>query len=147
MQLYVEVGGFAQRSLNASYLGYLRSDVEMDESDAVVQTLVIECFERLEQLRRAQSELRSVASALLPFARSARSQLDTNADVRLNAKLLCGSGNQSYLAHLLNNDKYALAHLLCEQRQFDVALVLVAVAHDDRVALALHSDNGVQLGL
>ena len=119
----------------------------MDESDAVVQTLVVECFKRLEQLRRAQSELRSVASALLPFARSARSQLDTNADVRLNAKLLCGSGNQSYLAHLLNNDKYALAHLLCEQRQFDVALILVAVAHDDRVALALHSDNGMQLGL
>ena len=71
VQLYVEVGSLAQCSLNASYLGYLRSDVEMDESDAVVQTLVVECFERLEQLRRAQSELRSVASALLPFARSA----------------------------------------------------------------------------
>ena len=36
---------------------------------------------------------------------------------------------------------------MCEKRQFDVALVLVAVAHYDRVALALHSDNGVQLGL
>ena len=71
VQLYVEVGSLAQCSLNASYLGYLRSDMEVDESHAVVQTLLVESFECLEQFRRTQSELRSVATALLPFARSA----------------------------------------------------------------------------
>lgn len=49
--------------------------------------------------------------------------------------------------HLLNDDEYALAHLLRQQRQLDVALVLVAVADDDRVALALYGYHGVQLGL
>ena len=39
-----------------------------------------------------------------------------------------------------------LAHLLSQQGQFDVSLVFVAVADNDRVALALNGDDGVQLG-
>ena len=56
-------------------------------------------------------------------------------------------GDDVNLVELLYDDEDALAELLGEQRQFDVALILVAVADDERVALALLGDNGVELGL
>ena len=147
VQLHVEVGSLAQSGLYAAYLCNLRADVEVDEAHAVVQTLLVERLQSLQQLRRAQTELRGVAAALLPLARARRSQLDAYADIGAYAELLCGSGDESNLVHLLNDDENALAHLLRQQRQLDVALVLVSVADDDRVALALYGYHGVQLGL
>ena len=38
-----------------------------------------------------------------------------------------------------------LAHLLCQQSQFYITLILIAVAHDDGITLTLHGDDGVQL--
>ena len=49
MELYVEVGCFAQRSLDAANLRNLRTDVEVDEADAVMQSLIVKSLESLEQ--------------------------------------------------------------------------------------------------
>ena len=49
MQLYVEVGCFAQRSLDAANLRNLRTDVEVDKADAVVQSLIVESLQSLKQ--------------------------------------------------------------------------------------------------
>ena len=49
MQLYVEVGCFAQRSLDATNLRNLRTDVEVDETYAVVQSLIVEGLQSLKQ--------------------------------------------------------------------------------------------------
>ncbi len=58
----------------------------------------------------------------------------------------CHLGDGVDLVQLLDDDEDTLAHLLRQQRQFDVALVLVAIAYDQRVALALDGDDGVQFG-
>jgi len=57
------------------------------------------------------------------------------------------TGYDVNLIELLNHDEDALAHLLSQQRQLNVGLVLVSVADDERVAVTLHGDDGVQLRL
>ena len=147
MQLHVELCCLAQCRLYASYLGYLAAYVEVDEPERVVQALLVEYLQGFEQLRACQPELRGVASALFPLAAAARSQLNAYAQVGFHVQLLGGAGNDFQLVELLHNDEYALAHLLCEQRQLNVALVFVSVADDERVALALYGYHGVELGL
>ena len=54
------------------------------------------------------------------------------------------------LGRMCDNDKDAAAHLLCQQGQLDVALVLVSVADDDGVGVQVGhvaGQHGVQLGL
>ncbi len=147
VQLYVEVGGLAQGGLYAAYLGYLRTYVEMYEPHAVVQSFLVEYFERVEQFRRCKAELACVAAALLPLARTARREFYAYAYVGPHAQFLGRRGYEVYLVHLLHDDEYAFSHFLGEQRELYVALVFVAVAHYYRVALALHGNHGVQFGL
>ncbi len=64
----VELSGLGEGVLYAADLIDLRTDVEMDEPDAVVQSVAVELIEGLEQFRWGQSELRRVAAALGPFA-------------------------------------------------------------------------------
>ena len=146
MQLDIELRGLAEGCLNAAYLRYLRSDVEMDELEAVEHLLLLQEVEGFEQLGAGQSELRGVAAALFPFAAARGGQLDAYAEAGADAVLLRGAGDYLELVHLLHDDEDALAHLLCQQGQFDIALVFIAVADDDGVALALQGDDGVELG-
>ena len=85
--------------------------------------------------------------ALLPLAGTAAGQFDADADVGLHVQLLGFACDNLQLVHLLHHNEDMLAHLLCQECQFDVALVLVAVADNDRVALTLHGDDRMQLGL
>ena len=121
--------------------------MEVDEAQAVFHSLLIEDFECGQQLRARKPELARVAAALLPLAAARRCQLNPYAEVGLNVQLLGGAAYDVKLVQLLHHDEYSLAHLLRQQGQLDVALVLVAVADYERVALALHRDDGVQLGL
>ena len=146
-QVHVILCCLVEGGLDAAYLGNLRSDVEVNEVQAVVQPLLVERLQRLEQLRRSESELGGIAAALGPFSRPAGCQFDADAEVRLHIQLLRCPGNEVYFVELLHHDEDALAHLLRQQSQFDVALILVTVADDERVALALYGDDCVQLGL
>ncbi len=119
----------------------------MDESQAVAHALFVENLQRLEQFRRGEAEFRGVAAAVFPFSGARRGQLNANAEVGHHAELFGGAGDDVELVELLHDDENTLAHLLREQRQLDVRLVFIAVADDERVALALHGDDGVQLGL
>ena len=65
----------------------------------------------------------------------------------LHVELLGGLGDDLQFVELFDDDEDAFAHLLGQQRQFNIALVLVSVAHDERVALALYGDDGMQFGL
>ena len=146
VQLDVELCSLAQGRLYASYLGDLTADVEMNEPQAVVQTFLVEYLQGREQFAGGQTELAGVTSAVLPLARPARSQFDSYAQVWHDIEFLGGLGDDLQFVEFLHDDEYALAHLLCEQRQFDVALVLVSVADDERVALTLECYDGMQLG-
>ena len=147
VQLYVKLRRFAQRSLYAAYLRYLAPYVEVYQPQAVAHVLLVEQLERVEQLGARQAELAGVAAAVLPLATARGGQLYAYAEVRADVELLGHAGYGVKLVELLHDDEYALAHLLGEQGQLYVALVLVAVADDERVALALHGYHRVQFRL
>ena len=147
MQLYIELRSLLEGSLYAAYLGDLAADVEMYQLEAVFHAFLLQHFERLEQFRTGESKLAGVATALFPFAASRRGQFDSDTQVGLDIQFFGGLGNDVDFVQFFHHDKDALAHLLCQQGQFDVALVFVAVADDERVALALHGDDRMQFGL
>ena len=143
MQLHIELRCLSESRLYAAYLRYLRAYVEVYEPQAVAHVLLVEHLQRFEQLSAGESELRCVAAALLPLARARGGQLDANAYVGPHIQLLGHTGYDLQLVHLLHHNEYVLAHLLRQEGQLYVALVLVSVAHDNAVALALHGYDGV----
>ena len=87
-------------------------------------------------------------AAIPVFAESAEEQAPAASGLGdLLSGLLGDLGDEIQLVKFLHDDEDTLAHLLGEQGQFDIALVLVAIADDDRITLALDGDNGVELGL
>ena len=147
MQLHIELCSLAQSRLNVPYLGYLTAYVEVYEPQRVVQVLLVENRESLEQLARRESELARVTSAVLPFARSARGEFYPYAKVRLDIELPRRLGNDFEFVEFLDDNENSLAHLLRQQSQLYIVLVLVSVADDERVALTLQRDDGMQLRL
>ena len=121
--------------------------MEMNQAQAVAHTFLVEHLQRFKQFGTGQSELRGIAAALFPFATAAGSQFDADADIRAHVQLLSHTGNDIQFVQFLHHDENLLAHLLCQQGQFDIALVLIAVTYDDRVALTLYGDDGMQFGL
>ena len=121
--------------------------MEMYQAETVFHSFLFENLECREQFRAGQSELAGVAAALLPFSASRRGKLDAHAEVRLHAELLCRLGYDFKLVELLHHDEDSLAHLLCQECELYIVLVFVSVAYDERIALTLHCDDGMQLRL
>ena len=76
-----------------------------------------------------------------------RCELDANAEVGPHVEFFGGAGDDVEFVELLHDDEDALSHLLRQQCQLNVALIFISVADDERVALALHGDDGMQFGL
>ena len=119
----------------------------MNQAQAVAHALLVEHLQCFKQFGTGQAELRGIAAALFPFSAATGSQFDTDTDVRTYVQLLSHAGDDIQLVQFLHHDEDLLTHLLCQQRQFDIALVLVTITYDDRVALTLYGDDGMQLGL
>ena len=131
MEVDVELRCLTESGLNAANLGNLRANVEVNKAQAVVQTLFVEYLQSLEELHGCESELRGISSTLFPFSRPRRSQLDTDAEIGLHPQLTGRFGNELQLIELLHDNEDMLSHLLCQQGQLNVALVLVAIADDE----------------
>ena len=96
-----------------------------------------------------QTKLAAVAATLFPLAAAAARQLDAEADVGADVQSLGNSVDEFQLAQFLNDDKYAASHLLCQQCEFDVALVLITVADDDWISVQVGhvaGEHGMQFG-
>ena len=95
MELDVELCGLSQGCADASYLGYLAADVEVQELEAVAQPHLVEQLECHEELGAVESELRGVAAALAPLAGAVCGELDAYAQVGPHAEALCRVGNDA----------------------------------------------------
>ena len=147
VELNVELCGLAQGGADAAYLGDLAADMEVEELEAVAQSHLVEHLQGHQQLGAVESELRGVAAALAPLAAAVACQLDADAQVGAHAQLLGRLGNDLQFGQFLDDEEDALAHLLCQQSQFDEVLVLVAVADDEAVAVHVGGQHGMQFGL
>ena len=120
--------------------------MEMDEFEAVVHAFFVEKFECLEKFATGESELAGIAAAIFPFAATRRSEFYPNAEVWFDLKFFCNSCNGFQFIQFLDHNEDPFAHFLCEQGQFDITLVFISIADDERVALALHCYHGMQFG-
>ena len=68
VEVDVELSRLTESRLDASDLGNLASDVEVDEAQAVVESHLLNLVECGEQFGACQTELRSIATALSPFS-------------------------------------------------------------------------------
>ena len=120
--------------------------MEVYQTEAVAHTLLVEEFERLKEFGAGESKLTSISPTFLPFATTGRSQFDTNTEIRLDIQFFCLACNQFQFIRFLDHNEDPLAHLLSEESEFDIALVLISIADNERVALALHSNNRMEFG-
>ena len=132
-ELHIELRSLAQRILDAAYLGHLTAYVEVDELQAVHHLVLLQEVERREQFARVQTELAAVAAALLPLAAAAARELDAHTHIGPDTQLLGNIGYEFQFVGFLHHQEDSTPHLLRQQSQFHIALVLVAVADDERV--------------
>lgn len=76
-----------------------------------------------------------------------RRQLDAYADGGRHVQTARHVGYQLEFVDLLHHDEDAASHLLCQQRQFHIVLVLVSVADYDAVLVGVYGQYGMQFRL
>ena len=137
----------AQGDADESDFGDLAADVEVNEAEAVAESLLFEEVEGLEQFGTVETELRGVAARTFPLAHGAAGELDADAEIGTNAHLLCSLRNDLQFVQLLDDKENALSHLLCEECKLDEVLIFVAVADNHGVGVHVGGQHGVQFGL
>src|SRR6185312_6378662 len=85
------------------------------------------------------------AAALRPATGAFAEQPRANSDKRFHAKLFRDRDDLAQLLELLDDHDNFFAELRADQRHFDEAGILVAVANDEAAHLALHGEAGEQL--
>ena len=121
--------------------------MEMNQAQAVLHVLLLQQIQCFQQLSAGQSELRGVATALFPLATTAGCQLDADTDIGLDTQFLRLLGNDFQFVKLFDDNKDTLAHLLSQQGQLDVRLILITITDNDGIALALYGNDRMQLRL
>ena len=146
-QLHIELTCFAQGILYAAYLGNLAANVEMDKLEAVLHLGLLHIVESLEQFARIEAKLALVATRFFPFSAAGTRQLDSDSHIRAYVEAFRNVGNKFQLVEFLCHDVYAAAHLLCQQRQLYIVLILVAVAHNHRALVDVKRKHCMKLRL
>ncbi len=144
-QALVEAGAFTQAELDVADVGDLRAQVEMHQLQAGQRTGLAQALHHGEHLAGGETELGLLAAGVLPLAHAHRGQAGTQADTRGDAEILGLLEDQRQLGELFHHQVDAMAELLAHQRQADVLAVLVAVADDQRGAVAGECQHGEQL--
>ncbi len=121
--------------------------MEMYQLEAVLHAAFFEYAQGFEQFGRIEAEFALVAAALGPFARAGAGELDTYADVGTYAEAFGYVGDKPQFVQLFHHQVYTATHLLGQQCQLDIALVLVSVADYQGIGVGVGGQDGVQFGL
>ncbi len=146
MELDVHAGRFVERLFDVADVRDLASEMEVQELEAVLHSLLLELVERAEDFGDRKAELRAVTARALPTAGALGGELHAHAELRADAHLLRVVHDELQFGVLLDDRNDLAADLLREHRHFDELGVFEAVA-DDRRVVAGHGDDGHQLRL
>ena len=146
-QLHVELGGFFQCRFDTADICYLAADMEMYQLQAISHLIFLEHLECFQQFARVQAELAHVASRFFPFATAGTCQLDPDTDIRANFQTLGYSRYIPQLVQLLYHEVNVPSHLLCQQCQLDIVLVLVSVTDNHGIVVNVDGQDSVQFRL
>ena len=147
MKLHIKLRSLTQSRLDTTYLGNLTADMEMNQLQAILQIFLLDKIKRFEQFAGSQSKLTGVATAFLPFAASRRSQFDADTDVGTYVQLFGHTGNEAQFVQLFHDQEHPFTHLLSQQCQFDVTLIFIPVADNQRIGISVDTDNGMKFRL
>ena len=147
VELHIKLCCLAQSHVDFLDFADLAADVIMDKFQAVLHIMFGEEVESFKEFRRGEAELAAVAARFFPLARAGACQLDAHTQIRRDFQAFRYLGGGLQLVEFLDDDDDLAAHLLGEQGQFDELLVLVAVAHDERVRIRAECQDGVEFGL
>ena len=145
--MHIELRRLAKGVFDVAYLGDLAAYVKMNELQAINHLFTLQIVDSREQLARVKSEFALVATAFFPLAATRAGELDADAYVRTYVKALRYLGYQLQLVQLFNNKKYAASHLLSQQCQLNIALVLIPVANNQRFLINVNRQHRMQFGL
>ena len=127
VQLNVETGGFTHAGGNIANVRHLRTEVEVQQLDAVQTTTLAQNFHQLQHLVCRQAELGFFAAGRLPFTGTLRGQTRTHAKARYHVQTLGFFQHDGDFGHLFDDQIDLVAHLLADQRQTNVFAVFIAV--------------------
>src|SRR2546423_10048169 len=144
-QLGVVTRHLLEACLDVTDVSDLRSEVKVNQPEDIETTLGLEAIDELHQLRRAESDLRLLATAFRPPAGPFGVELDADARRRSDPELVGDLEHDVHLAQLLENDEHLMPQLLTHQRETHELFVLVAVAHDHVIRVLGESKHGLQL--
>src|SRR5712671_2154234 len=116
-QLRVVPRHFLQTGFDVADVSDLRAQVKVDQLEDVEPAFALEPIDELHQLRRAEAELRLLATALCPTSRSFGVKLDANARGWSNAELVGDLKKDVHLAQLLEHYEHLVSEFLTHQGQ------------------------------
>ena len=121
--------------------------MEMDQLQAILHIFLFQKIERFQQLTGSQAEFAGITTAIFPFATSRRSQLDADTYIGAHIELFRHLGYQAQFVHFLHHQEDAFSHLLCQQSQFNIALILISVTDNQRIRVRVYSNHRMELRL
>ena len=145
MQLNVKTGGFTHAGGDVANVGHLRTEVEVQQLNAVQTTALAQDFHQLQYLVCREAELGFFAAGGLPFTGTLGRQTRTHAEARHHVQSFSLFQHDRDFSHLLDNQIDLVAHLLANQRQTNVFTVFITVTDDHRAGHARMRQNRHQL--
>ena len=121
--------------------------MEMNEFEAILHVVLLNILECRQEFTRSQTKLASIATTLFPLARARCCQLDADTHVGTHTQFLGSTRDDFQFVEFLHHNENALTHLLGEQRQLYVILVFIAIADDQRIAVHIDRQHGMQFWL
>jgi hypothetical protein len=145
-QVGVDPRGLGQAPADITQVRHLRADMDVQHLDAMAHANLRGALGRLQQLTGGQPELGLLATGILPVAGADARQPEADAEPRLELELPRQLDDAVELRELLDDDVHLVAESLRDQRQLQVLVILVAVAHD-KPARRRYAEYGHQLRL
>ena len=146
-ELAIKPRRLAHGLLDRADVGHLAADVEMHELEAMREPVFLEEIARPHEVRRGQAELRVLPTAGRPLAGGTRLQAHPQTHQWLDAHFLGNLDDLAQFLDLLDDHDDLLAQLAAHQRVLDEHGVLVTVADDDALQVAVHSQRGEEFRL
>ena len=145
--LRIKTGRLAHRSLDRPNVRHLGTDVKMNELERVGQPLPSQHLTCRDQFRRAHAKLRVLTAAGRPLSGAFRGEPHANSDHRFDADFLRDAQYFPQFLNLLHHHDDFLPQLAPQQAVLDEERILVAVANDQALRVAVHRQRGDQLRL
>ena len=142
--MHVELGSLFQRRLDATYIGHLATDMEMDQLQTIRHLILLQNVHGFQQLARIYPELTNISSGLFPLATPGTSQFYTNSYIRANFQAFGDCRDISQFVQFLDNQVYISSHFLGQKSQLDIILVLVTVTDNHRVVVNINRQHRMQ---